>query len=182
MKNLITAVPCIVILLAILMEFVQMEAVYSKVIRAEAAIENFRQEVRAEGCVTGERETALRRELVKITGCREKEVEIGGTRERTERPGRIRFRVLFPVKPALGAAGFWGIPSARNRFRYRADRSCISEYLPEKKEERKEKEGKNREESHHDHSYSAVRNHASDDGESDGGSPPAPSENGRRDR
>ena len=55
MKNLITAVPCIVILLAILMEFVQMEAVYSKVIRAEAAIENFRQEVRAEGCVTGER-------------------------------------------------------------------------------------------------------------------------------
>ena len=90
--------------------------------------------------------------------------------------------VLFPVKPALGAASFWGIPSDRNRFRYRADRSCISEYLPEKKEERKEKEGKDREESHHDHSYSAVRNHASDDGESDGGSPPAPSENGRRDR
>lgn len=182
MKNLITAVPCIVILLAILLELVQMEAVYSKIIRAEMEIENFRQEVREEGCLTGERETALRRELVKITGCRETEVEISGTREQTERPGRIRFRVRFPMKPALGAAGFWGIPSDRNRFRYTADRSCISEYLPEKKEEKDGKEGRVREKSHYDHSRSAVRNHTSDHGKPDGRSPSAAPENGRRSR
>ena len=53
MKNLITSIACVMVLLAMLAEFAHGQALYSRIMAADQAVNSFRDVARAEGCISG---------------------------------------------------------------------------------------------------------------------------------
>ena len=69
MKNLITAVGCTLLLMAVLLQFVQSQNTALRLAAVDNAVNSFRETVRQEGCVSEENEDDLKEELSGILDC-----------------------------------------------------------------------------------------------------------------
>jgi hypothetical protein len=129
MKDLITSMASIAILLAFVLQFTQSQVTYNHMVSVDQAVNAFKEVVKQEGCVTEENKDKLRSNICRYTGCSSGEVRITGSSRPADRGEMIHYRVAVPVKGVIGAAGFWGISQAENRFTYVIDRYTTSEYL-----------------------------------------------------
>ncbi|NBH62488.1 hypothetical protein D1155_12605 [Anaerotruncus sp. 80] len=127
MKNLITSVASMLLLLAVLMEFTQSQLLYVKMTAADQAAAAFRDMVKVDGCITDTSESWLRQELAKVFHCAQEEITLRGTRTPVGRGQPTSYQVEVKVKPVIIMAKFWNIDSERNYFEYRLDRTVVSE-------------------------------------------------------
>lgn len=128
MKNLITSIASLLLLLAILMQFTQSQLLDMRLTAAEQSVANFRDTAKIEGCISDTNEKRLRQELLQIFGCAEEEISITGNRTPAAKGELISIEVQVTVKNIIVLAGFWNIDQTENHFIYRVRRAAVSEY------------------------------------------------------
>ena len=99
MKNMITAIACVLLLMAFLVQFVQNQVLFQKLVLANAAVEQW------DGVSEG-----LEREISEIMSCSEGAVAIRQEDDEIE--------VRFPITSVLASPEFWGIDEAENTVSY----------------------------------------------------------------
>ena len=129
MKNLITAIGCVMVLMAILMEFVHGQVLWSRIMAADQAVNTFREAVREEGCVSERQRRWNKEELARLLDCGEEEVEVTGTAQPVLQGGRITYEIKAPCGKALALAEFWDIEEEKDVFAYEVRQSVTSAFI-----------------------------------------------------
>ncbi len=107
MKNLITGIACLILLLAILTEFTYSQVLYSRVMEADRAVSCFRETVRTEGYVSEHSRQWVRERLAEILRCRPEEVEVSGTGRPEAMGALISYSISAPLGDRMAMARFW---------------------------------------------------------------------------
>lgn len=129
MKNLLTSVACIMILLAFVLQFTQNQVLHNRLTAIDQAGNNFKEIIKQEGCITAENEKQLKKEICRILDCPEEDIRIKGGRERVFRGGLIHYSIEVPVKEIISVPLFWGIREDENQISYKIHRYTTSEYI-----------------------------------------------------
>lgn len=109
MKNLITGIACLLLLLAVLTEFTHSQILYSRVMEADRTVNCFRETVRMEGYVSEHSKKWVREELAEILKCRPEEIAVSGTAQPEEQGSLISYSISAPMGEGLAMAGFWDV-------------------------------------------------------------------------
>lgn len=128
MKNLITSTACIMILIALVMQFTQNQITYIRVMAVDQAVNSFKETVKQEGCITDNNEDYVKKEIGRILSCDEGEVKVTGDRNAALRGKLVHYGIAVDIRGVIGTPGFWGISDEENRFEYKADYYTTSEY------------------------------------------------------
>ena len=128
MKNLITAVGCTLLLMAVLLQFVQSQNTALRLAAVDNAVNSFRETVRQEGCVSEENEDDLKEELSGILDCEPADILVDGDRIPKERGSFVLYEISVTVPDLLADIGFWGMDEEDSQFEYRVKRYAASEY------------------------------------------------------
>ncbi|HIV80205.1 MAG TPA: hypothetical protein IAB13_04510 [Candidatus Avanaerovorax faecigallinarum] len=128
MKNLITAVGCTLLLMAVLLQFVQSQNTALRLAAVDNAVSTFRETVRQEGCVSEENEDDLKEELSKILDCKPSDILVDGDRIPKERGSFVMYEISVTVSDLVADIGFWGMDEEDSEFEYRVKRYAASEY------------------------------------------------------
>ena len=107
MKNLITAVGCTLLLMAVLLQFVQSQNTALRLAAVDNAVNSFRETVRQEGCVSEENEDDLKEELSGILDCEPADILVDGDRIPKERGSFVMYEISVTVS---------GLVADRHRF------------------------------------------------------------------
>lgn len=129
MKNLITSAACIMILLAFVLQFTQNQVIHNRITAVDQAVNNFKEVVKQQGCITEDNEEALKKEIAKILDCSLEEIEVTGDHRAVFRGGIIAYSVSVPIKHIVSQPGFWGLKDDENLMEYKVDRYTTSEYI-----------------------------------------------------
>lgn len=129
MKNLLTSMACLMLLLAFVLQFTQNQLLFSRITAVDQAVNNFKEIVKQEGGVTEENEKELKKTLGEILECREEQIKVDGSRQRVFRGQLIRYQVEVPISGIIAVPLFWGIGEEENRLSYRISRCTTSEYI-----------------------------------------------------
>ncbi len=129
MKNLITAVGCVLLLMAVLLQFVQSQNTALKLAAVDNAVSGFRETVRQDGCVTEENEDNLKRELADILDCRISDITVDGDRVPKERGSFVMYEIKAPLRGLIGDTGFWNLEEEDGELDYHVKRYAASEFL-----------------------------------------------------
>lgn len=128
MKNLITAVGCTLLLMAVLLQFVQSQNTALRLAAVDNAVNSFRETVRQEGCVSEENEDDLKEELSGILDCEPADILVDGDRIPKERGSFVMYEISVTVSDLVADIGFWGMDEEDSEFEYRVKRYAASEY------------------------------------------------------
>ena len=128
MKNLITAVGCTLLLMAVLLQFVQSQNTALRLAAVDNAVNSFRETVRQEGCVSEENEDDLKEELSGILDCEPADILVNGDRIPKERGSFVMYEISVTVSDLVADIGFWGMDEEDSEFEYRVKRYAASEY------------------------------------------------------
>ena len=128
MKNLITAVGCTLLLMAVLLQFVQSQNTALRLAAVDNAVNSFRETVRQEGCVSEENEDELKEELSGILDCEPADILVDGDRIPKERGSFVMYEISVTVSDLVADIGFWGMDEEDSEFEYRVKRYAVSEY------------------------------------------------------
>ncbi len=128
MKNLITAVGCTLLLMAVLLQFVQSQNTALRLAAVDNAVNSFRETVRQEGCVSEENEDDLKEELSGILDCEAADILVDGDRIPKERGSFVMYEISVTVSDLVADIGFWGMDEEDSEFEYRVKRYVASEY------------------------------------------------------
>lgn len=128
MKNLITAVGCTLLLMAVLLQFAQSQNTALRLAAVDNAVNSFRETVRQEGCVSDENEDDLKEELSEILDCEPADILVDGDRIPKERGSFVMYEISVTVSGLVADIGFWGMDEEDSRFEYRVKRYAASEY------------------------------------------------------
>lgn len=128
MKNLITAVGCTLLLMAVLLQFVQSQNTALRLAAVDNAVNSFRETVRQEGCVSEENEDDLKEELSGILDCEPADILVDGDRIPKERGSFVMYEISVTVSDLVADIGFWGMDKEDSEFEYRVKRYAASEY------------------------------------------------------
>ena len=129
MKDLITSIACIAILLAFVLQFAQNQVIYNHIVFIDQEVSAFKEVLKQEGKITSENETRLRTNISMHIGCEIGEISVSGTRDNVNRGGQINYRVAVPVKGIIGAPEFWKISKNENKINYVISRYITSEHI-----------------------------------------------------
>lgn len=129
MKNLITAVGCTLLLMAIMLQFVQSQNTALRLAAVDNVLNSFRETVRQEGCVSEENEDNLKEELAEILDCEFGDIYVDGDRMPKERGNFVRYEVTMTVPNLVADTGFWGMDEDEAEFEYEIERYAASEYV-----------------------------------------------------
>ena len=128
MKNLITAVGCTLLLMAVLLQFLQSQNTALRLAAVDNAVNSFRETVRQEGCVSEENEDDLKEELSGILDCEPADILVDGDRIPKERGSFVMYEISVTVSDLVADIGFWGMDEEDSEFEYRVKRYAASEY------------------------------------------------------
>lgn len=130
MKNVLTGTACLLILLAMLLQFVHMQILYSQLHEVMDLSDTFRQTVRMEGCVSKANRKWLEQEIERKTGKAGSEVTIKGSAYPAARGEKVHYSVRVHLGDAVLAPMFLGSGKGSEVW-YRESRWVASEYVKE---------------------------------------------------
>ena len=116
MKDLLTTIASILVLMMFLMQFTANQATYIKIMGAEHAVRNFRIENEAAAEISAKSTAALRSRIAAAVRCAETEVAVNAGPDGA-------YRVEAPVRGVIGPAAMLGITDEQNYFLYTAEGS-----------------------------------------------------------
>lgn len=127
MKNLITAIASIVLIMAMFMQMSVNQKTYTKLIAIDQLVNNFKEVAKEEGYVSSSNKSALKSEISSKTGIKQGDISVSGSSSRVSRGNNIDYRVDVKIEPVMAAPKFWGID--KNSGIYTIDQSTTSEAL-----------------------------------------------------
>lgn len=130
MKQLITAIACVVLLLVFLPQFTANQASHNKILYVENAVDTFVEEIKQEGYITQTAKQNLEILIADKLDCDVSAVIVSGTTTGPLIRGSIiEYRVEYPVKDVIAMASFWGIDDNDNTANKVIEGSTVSEYV-----------------------------------------------------
>ena len=130
MKQLITAIACVVLLLIFLPQFTANQASHNKMLYVENAVDTFVEEIKQEGYITTTAKQNLITQIADKVACDESAVIVSGTTTGPLIRGSIiEYRVEYPIKDIIATPNFWGIDENTNTANKVIEGSTVSEYI-----------------------------------------------------
>lgn len=129
MKNLITSMACLMLLLVFVLQFTQNQILYNRITAVDQEINCFKEVAKQEGCISIKNEQNLKEKLCRIVKCKETDVNISGDRVPLFRGTSIHYIVRIPIEGIITAWRFWGIEEKDTKMDYVTDRYTTSEYI-----------------------------------------------------
>lgn len=133
MKNLVTSMACLIILMVFVAQFTQNQVLHHHVTAIDQEVNQFREVIKQEGCITQENEGWLKGRISRILQCSEKEVEIAGDRTPLALGTPVHYAVTVSIGELVAVPDFWGIREEENTMNYQIDRYTVSECVKEKR-------------------------------------------------
>ena len=116
MKDLLTTIASVLVLMMFLMQFTADQVTYTKMMGAEYAVRNFRIENEAAAEISAKSADDLRARIAAAVRCAEAEVTVHTGPDGT-------YRVEAPIRGVIGPVAMLGITDEENRFLYTAEGS-----------------------------------------------------------
>ena len=131
MKDLITAVASILILMIFILQFAGNQVTHARIFQSEMAVETFLDVMKAEGGITNSNERCVKERLAEICGCNEEEILIRGQRAGMS-PGKkgtlLEYSVSFPLKNLIVLGSALGISGSENMVQMEEKGWVVSQY------------------------------------------------------
>ncbi len=115
MKDFITSIASLMLLMIFVMQFAANQAVYTKLVETESCVSLFRDSAEERGEIASEDISTLRQNAAAFLDCAP--TEIGVDTQNLE-SGNTGYDISVPLKNVIGAAKFLGISSAENEAKY----------------------------------------------------------------
>lgn len=115
MKQLITAIAAVTLILALIIEIVNTQIFFMNIIRADYTMSSYNDVIRQEGRVTEDCERNIKADLAEIFGCGTENVSV--TSDYTQVP--LNDYIKYEVRSKTGAlfnSKFWGIADSDTEF------------------------------------------------------------------
>lgn len=126
MKNLITSIACMMLLLALILQFAQNQNLHCRLLAVNQAVSTFKEEAKQEGYISDENENWLREQLSGILSCKAEQISVSGTRKSVRQGELIEYQVKFPLTDLLISPEFWGIHETENVVTYDIHQFAVS--------------------------------------------------------
>ncbi|MGN1381484.1 MAG: hypothetical protein ACI4W2_01560 [Eubacterium sp.] len=127
MKNVITGTACMILLFAVMLQFIHVQTMVHDMHEVMDASEVFREQLRLDGCVRDENIRKMKKQIVSQSGIKAGDIQVQGTRRPVPRGGKIHYRIRIPLGRAVWADKFFR--AGKPQVWYREDRHAASEYL-----------------------------------------------------
>ncbi|NLY81967.1 MAG: hypothetical protein GX078_04210 [Clostridiales bacterium] len=129
MKNLITTIASVLILMVYLLQFINNQQIHNTVMNIDREINCIKEISKQEGYLSGESRIELSSRLSDVANCDSGEIVIKGTEEKKSRGDLIHIYVKLPIKKLIVANDFFGIKDTDNMGFYKFDFYTTSEHL-----------------------------------------------------
>lgn len=129
MKNLITTIGSIIIILAMVMQVTANQKTYTKLICIDQLVNNFKEVAKEEGFVSEENKAGLVNQISQSTGISKGNISVRGTSVKKKRGDLIDYTVNVKLNNIMAAPRFWGVSREDNSGNYIIKQSTTSEYL-----------------------------------------------------
>lgn len=142
MKNLITAVASLMLLLIFVLQFAGNQNLHTRMFRADMAIENFRDTAGLQGYISNENRSLLSGNLAEICGCSPEEILVEGEDSVHPLPEGtlLHYRIGYPLKNLIAAAAMLGISAEENRVWMEEEGWVVSRFYISKETAKPEEE------------------------------------------
>ena len=117
MKDLITAVASVLLLMIFVLQFAGNQVTHVRVFQSGLAVESFRDALREDGKATEASIGHLRQELARLCGCSPEEISVEVQDSGGQQTGgrEISYEVSFPLENLIVMGSALGIPPEENR-------------------------------------------------------------------
>ena len=129
MKNLITSMACIAILLAFVLQFAQNQVIYNHITSIDQQVNSFKEMAKQDGYIAADNINRLKAGISPQIGCSAEKIKVTGTQTPVKRGQLIAYKVSVPIEGIISANGFWGINEEENMTQYTIERYTTSEYI-----------------------------------------------------
>lgn len=129
MKNLVTAIACLIVLSVFLVQITTYQTAHSKILYAETVVNAAAEKAKQDGCFTAENIESLKQKLAGRLGCEPSEIRITAGEYPVPRGFLIEYSVQYPVKNVIGAAGILGIAAEDNALSNTIRGTVASEFI-----------------------------------------------------
>ena len=133
MKNLITVVACLTLLLVFVMQFTNNQITHMNLTNAQKQIEIFENGIEKEGCVTESNITDLKNKLVSNFDCDINDIIIEGDSTPKVIGEKVNYKITFPVNNLIASAKVFGISAEENRSSITIEETAISQLVDRSK-------------------------------------------------
>ena len=115
MKDLITSIASLMLLMVFVLQFANNQAIYTEIVGVASSVREFRDAAEEEGEITYEDVSVLKQRAAYLLGCSPD--EIGFSSEETE-AGNAEYDLAVPLKGIVASAGLLGISDSENEAEY----------------------------------------------------------------
>lgn len=129
MKNLITVIASMLILLAFVTQFFANQVTHNNMARIEREVCTFVDTAKQDGCISENNIVGLKAGIASILNCGEKEISVSGTTGIVYRGGIIDYKIKIPLKNLFSASNFWNFSNEENERYMILKQSTVSEKL-----------------------------------------------------
>ncbi len=154
MKDLITSIASLMLLMIFVLQFANNQAIYTEIVGVASSVREFRDAAEEEGEITYEDVSELKQSAAYRLGCSPD--EIGFSSEKTE-AGNAEYDLAVPLKGIVASAKLLGISDSENEAEYHfrgvvigKDEEEEDDEDKDKSEEPSDKEGEEGEHEKHD--------------------------------
>lgn len=129
MKNLITTIGAIILILAMIMQLSANQRTYTKLICIDQLVNNFKEVAKEEGCISEKNKANLISQISDKAGIPRENITVSGTDAVKMRGQQIEYLVKVKIQGLLASPRFWGVSRTKNSGLYVINQSTTSEYL-----------------------------------------------------
>lgn len=107
MKNLITIIPCVTILLVLIMQINQSQIMFCKMACINSIANEISEVVSFEGCVSEDTENNLKEEVAEILGCEQQKIIVSGDRKQKLKGMQVHYKIGIPLSELIELSPYW---------------------------------------------------------------------------
>lgn len=126
MKNVITGTACMILLFAVMLQFIHVQTMVHDMHEVMNASEVFREQLRVDGCVKDENIRQMKKQIASQSQIMTGDIQVRGTRRPVSRGGRIHYKIRIPLGRSVLAYRFFR--AGKTQIWYRENRYVVSEY------------------------------------------------------
>jgi len=129
MKNLITTIASVMIMMVFLLQFINNQVLHNKIMNIDRSVNCFKEIAKQEGRLSDIREEELKTMISKYVDCDESEIAVMADDKVRGRGEVINLKVEIPLKNLIAANEVFGIDDDSNSGIYCCNLYTTSEYV-----------------------------------------------------
>lgn len=133
MKNLITTIASLMLILVFMLQFTSNQVLHNNLIKIDKEINSFQQIIKKDGYITNYNSNNLKTVIADIIDCNEEEITISGTKSPLTKGNLISYEISIPMKDLICAPEFWKIEKNNNANRLEYKQTTVSELIDRSK-------------------------------------------------